>query len=187
MVLTETREQRPDTEKMALQDQAKVQQGQIASLMTELATRKGTWEKEKEHLERQVTNSNMDLVRKNKEARKLHAIILQTSQDSSEVSDEDITARFGNLNYGILHFVNKHFAGMGAKTSLKKLNSLSKDDRMFYLRAKLADGIYDEFFHPSVKLFGLDEMREKAQLELEETLTEQDGMPNGRSSCTITI
>ncbi|KAL9114874.1 MAG: hypothetical protein Q9227_001117 [Pyrenula ochraceoflavens] len=126
-----------------------------------------------EEQERIAENLRADLSKKTNQARKLHEIILQSGQDSPDIADADVEKKFGELCYAILHIVNRHFSGAEGRTHAKQLHDLSKDDRILCLRSTLADAIYQKFFRSSVRLFGLDESREKAQVELEGKLIER--------------
>lgn len=129
----------------------------------------------KEVQDRKIDNLSIDLNKKTRENRKLHEIIIQSGQDSAGASDDDIIKDFGDLNYGIMRIVKKHFAASGVKTKWKQYNSLRPDDRDLWLRALIADRMYTQLFHPTARLFGLNEEREKPQIELESKLLERNG------------
>ena len=146
-----------------------VQISEAQEKIAQLSNQNETLAKQVEQLQRQVGSLNLDLNKKRDEARKLHEIILQSSQDSPDVSDEEVSKRFGELNYDIQRIINRHFL------NLRRFNDLAKDDRIFYLRSKIAQQIYQDLFGPSVKIFGVDLERERHLEALECKLLERKG------------
>jgi hypothetical protein len=101
----------------------------------ELTAKNKSLEELREDQERRIGSLNMDLNKKSRETRKLHEIIIQSGQDQSAVSDEDIINDFVALNYNIMRIVKKHFAASTGKTKWKQYNALKPDERDFWVRA----------------------------------------------------
>ena len=140
-----------------------------------MSNQKVVLERQVEQQQKQIASLNLDLSKKARQARTLHEIIHQSAQESTDVSDEVITKRFGDLQYSILKIVNKHYSNVEARAYVKDLASLTKEDRFLTLRSKIASKIYARFFHPEQKHFGFSRDREQAQVDLEIRLVDKNG------------
>ena len=94
--------------------------------------------------------------------------------------DDEIVTSFNRLNQDITRCVKKHFTRplrMGIaeleQSVWSEIKSLSGEIRELWVRASIADDLYEEFFAQERKVFGFDnEERERAMREFESALAE---------------
>ena len=112
---------------------------------------------------------------------------LENSQHviASSMDDEIITS-FNRLNQDITRCVKKHFTrplrmGIAAleQSVWSEIKPLSGEIRELWVRASIADDLYEEFFAQERKVFGFDdEERERAMREFESALTKRGKGPS---------
>lgn len=110
------------------------------------------------------------------ENRKLHAIIVQSRQESDPYDDQHFTTEFRALETKVEHLVKKHFPATQATIEWKAYDDVkASDDRDFFLQAYIAKEIARGFFSPDARLFGLDEKTEEYQAAFERLLQSCNG------------
>lgn len=93
--------------------------------------------------------------------------------------DDEIVTLFNQLNQEIMKIVKKHFnrsmiVGRAALESApwKEFKPLTPENRELWVRAFIADDLYDEFFRKDRRIFGFDGKREDVLKEFESALAE---------------
>lgn len=141
-----------------------------------LSNEKASLAETKIAVEREISSLRNELVKKNREIRELHEIIIQTGQPNTDVSDESVVKGFGDLSHEIMRVVSRHYSMPELKERLPVLDGMTKDDRTLYIRSRVAHFMYKNFLSPKAQLFGIDPERDKYQRELENKLRERGGM-----------
>ena len=92
--------------------------------------------------------------------------------------DDEIITLFNQLDQEIMKIVKKHFT-RPMKTALisdsvlwKEYKPLSAENRELWVRAIIADDLYDEFFRKDRRIFGFDTKREEVLKDFELVLVE---------------
>ena len=93
--------------------------------------------------------------------------------------DDEIITLFNQLDQEIMKIVKKHFArpmriGQVVLESApwKEFKPLSAENRELWVRALIADDLYEEFFPKDRRIFGFDTRREEALKDFESVLAE---------------
>ena len=93
--------------------------------------------------------------------------------------DDEIITLFNQLDQEIMKIVKKHFIRPMRTTlvatdsvSWKEFKPLSAENRELWVRAFIADDLYDEFFSKDRKIFGFDIKREEVLKDFESVLLE---------------
>ena len=92
--------------------------------------------------------------------------------------DDEIVTLFNRLDQEILKIVKKHFTrpmriGLVALDSVlpwKEYKPLSAENRELWVRALIADDLYNEFFAKDRRIFGFDTKREEVLRDFESVL-----------------
>ena len=90
--------------------------------------------------------------------------------------DDEIVTLFNQLNQEIMKIVKKHFTRpMRMNAALesaiwKDFKPLSAENRELWVRAIIADDLYDEFFRRDRRNFGFDAKREEVLKDFESNL-----------------
>ena len=80
--------------------------------------------------------------------------------------DDEIITMFNQLNHDIMRIVKKHFAnpfrpGESRSAVWQEYKTLSPENKELWVRAFIADELYQEFFLKKHRIFGLDAQREE--------------------------
>ena len=91
--------------------------------------------------------------------------------------DDEIVTLFNQLDQEIMKIVKKHFTrpmriGLAASDPAlwKEFKPLSAENRELWVRAFIADDLYDEFFPKDRRIFGFDNEREEVLKDFESVL-----------------
>ena len=91
--------------------------------------------------------------------------------------DDEIVNLFNQLNQEIMKIVKKYFTrtlrpglAVSDEPNWKEFKPLSPENRELWVRAYIADGLYDEFFRRERRIFGFDKKREEVMEDFESTL-----------------
>ena len=137
-----------------------------------------------EGLKKEVASAQLAVIERDKRNKKLQQVIIENSQNVAPPMDDEIVKLFNQLNHDIMKIVKKYFArtirGLSASESptWKDFKPLSPENRELWVRAYIADDLYNEFFKKR-RIFGFDDEREEVMKEFESTLAKSD---KGRSS-----
>lgn len=89
--------------------------------------------------------------------------------------DDEIITLFNQLNQDIMKIVKRHFtkpfrSGESGSAIWKEYKTLSPENKELWVRAFIADDLYQEFFLKKQRIFGLDVEREEVMKGFELTL-----------------
>ena len=110
----------------------------------------------------------------------LQQVIIENSQNVAPPMDDEIVTLFNQLNQEIMKIVKKHFnrplrtvlAASESTTWKEEFKPLSAENRELWVRAFIADELYEEIFRKDRRIFGFDGKREEVLKEFESTLAE---------------
>lgn len=131
-------------------------------------------QKERELGQRDRKIREMEL--KNK---KLHSIILDTGSKEVELDDEEISKAFGNLDHRILQLVKKSYCNHAAKPSKHEqiYPSLSAENKDLFVRALIADILWNRLFAPGYLPWGFREKKDAYFANLESDFLKSGKIP----------
>ena len=116
---------------------------------------------------------------RNRRIQKLQQVIIENSQNVAPPMDDEIVNLFNQLNQEIMKIVKKHFTRpirmafvASDSPEWKELKLLSPENRELWVRAFIADDLYDEFFRKDPRKFGFDAKREEVLRDFESALAE---------------
>ncbi|KAI4250355.1 MAG: hypothetical protein L6R42_008744, partial [Xanthoria sp. 1 TBL-2021] len=113
-------------------------------------------EKISEQQQSEIARQEHELKKTKRKNQELHAMIVQSGQESEPFDDTYIRASFDRLMADIEHLVNKYFpAGQGI-TGWKEYDKIKESaDRDFFRRAHIASTFCQELLSHNARVFGL--------------------------------
>lgn len=141
--------------------------------LDELRAKNESLEEMKTQLEKEIVRLEENLRKRNADVKKLHQIIVDSSQGEEGPLDSEIAAAFADLENRIMLLVKRCYTRLDVRTS-PFYDNLSSENKELWLRASFADLLYKHFFAPDRKLFGMDERHERALLDFEQMAESDD-------------
>jgi hypothetical protein len=131
-------------------------------------------EETKNNQERDIKLLKETLSQKNKETKKLHQIIIETSQTDRDPADDDVIKDFSGLSNSIMRIVKKYYTNKAISKKLKwnEYNASSPENRELFLRGLIADRLYHYLFSTKSgrAVFGFDRETDNMMADFEEKL-----------------
>lgn len=126
--------------------------------MADLQNRLQEQARELDHYKAAYQTSDRQLTDTKTKLASLQKIMLRAGRKEEVPLDSDITGRFLTLKGDILNLVKNHF-GVFIQPKGGYGKNASPDISELIVRAKFANKLYQAFFSPDVKLFGIEDDR----------------------------
>ena len=128
-------------------------------------------------MEKEAAAAQLAVSERDRRNKKLQQVIIENSQNFAPPMDDDIVNLFNQLNQEIMKIVKKYFTrtlrpglAVSDEPNWKEFKPLSPENRELWVRAYIADDLYDEFFPRERRIFGFDKKREEVMGDFESTL-----------------